>query len=75
MKYIYNEKRLYVENELAPALRATGRVRSVEYNANDNHETVTVTLNGGYTIPVNVTCDSKWAIYKDVARRILEMDL
>lgn len=75
MKDIYEDKGLYVENELAPALIGTDEIKGVDYIAHENQETVIVVLNSGHEIHVNVTCDSKWAIYKDVARKILEMEI
>lgn len=75
MKNIYEEKGLYVENELAPALIGTGEIRGVDYCGDEEGETVTILLNSGHEIYVNVTWNSKWAIYKDVARRLLEVDI
>jgi len=75
MKDMYEDKRIFVEKKLAAVLTDTGMVAEVKYSANSDWETVTITLLNGEKIYVNVTYDSLWAIYEDVARRLLEVDI
>ena len=71
---VYEEKRLFVENELTDMLRAAtgGWVERCEYERVGCDETVHV-FQSIQPIGVNVTADSPWAIAKDVMRALSEL--
>lgn len=71
---VYEEKRLFVKNELTDMLRAAtgGWVERCEYEREGCRETVHV-FQSIQPIGVDVTADSPWAIAKDVLRALYKL--
>lgn len=73
------EKRIFVVGELASMLRCAlrgGWLISIDYGFDGVSELVTIEYMAGdahWETRVNVTCDSKWAIAKDVMRAVSEL--
>lgn len=73
------EKRIFVVGELASMLRCAlrgGWLTSIDYGFDGANEFVTIehmAADGRRETRVNVTCDSKWAIAKDVMRAVSEL--
>lgn len=79
MDKVKEQKREYVEKYLAPALIEMGAgIMAVEYTVDGNDpdgmfsEAVVVTFEHGGTRTANVSWDSCLAIFKDVAKQIVE---
>lgn len=71
MTYEQQAKQRFVERRLGPMLQAAtdGFVSGCSYYTWGANEEVLVTTEGKI-IAVNVTCDSKWAVAKDVMRAV-----
>lgn len=73
------EKRVFVVGELASMLRSALRgawLISIDYGFDGANEFVTIeymAADGRRETYVNVTCDSKWAIAKDVMKAVSEL--